>query len=175
MPAETKSMIAFARRPADPVIAELEKWRVRNLQVINDAVDATLAELHQAFDQATAARDRVAEIAQRQRPSRAKPKPTILDSEVALIHELADLATVANELHHATLDVEQDADVAMVGLLQTAREVERQQRRILPGRGLPVPPAEDDQPTEDENARPRDLSGLEEDNDWWPDDAQGGS
>jgi hypothetical protein len=164
MPAETKSMIAVARRPVDPavahrpvdpVIAELDEWRVRNLQAVNEAADATLAELHHAFDQATIARDRVADITQRQQSPRAKPKPkpTILDAEVALVNELADLVTVASQLHHATLDIERDADVAMVGLVQTAREAERQQRRMMAGRGLPVPPAEDDRLAEDENAR----------------------
>jgi hypothetical protein len=175
MPAETKSMIAFARRPVDPVIAELDQWRIRNLQVINEAADATLAELHHAFDEATTARDRVTDITERQRPLRAKPKPTILDTEVALIHELADLVTVATQLHHATLDVEQDADVAMVGLLQTAREVERQQRRMMLSRALPSPPAEDDRLTEEEKARRQALNGLRQDDDWWPGDVQGES
>lgn len=173
MPAEAKSMIALARRPVDPVIAELDQWRVRNLQLINDAADDTLAELHHAFDEATMARDRVADIAQRQRSLRAKRKPTILDTEVALIHELADLVTVATELNHATLEVEQDADVAMVGLLQTAREVERQHRRVILRRALPSPPAEDDQPPEDEQGRPQGLNGLREDDDWWPEEVQG--
>jgi hypothetical protein len=165
MPAETKSMIAVARRPVDPtvaprsvdpVIAELDQWRVSSLQAVNEAADATLAELHHAFDQATIARDRVADITRRQQPPRAKPKPTILDAEVALVHELADLVTVASQLHHATLDIERDADVAMVGLVQTAREAERQQRRMMAGRGLPMPPAEDGQLTEDEKARRQD-------------------
>lgn len=173
MPAETKSMIALARRPIDPVIAELDQWRVRNLQLINDAADDTLAELHHAFDEATLARDRVADIAQRQRPVRAKRKPTILDTEVALIHELADLVTVATQLNRATLEVEQDADVAMVGLLKTAREVERQHRRVMLNRALPSPPAEDDRPTEDGRARPQALNGLREDDDWWPDKSSG--
>jgi predicted Zn-dependent protease len=100
MPAETKSMIAVARRPVDPVIAELDQWQVRNLHAVNDAVDATLAELHHTFDQATVARARVADITQQQRPPCAKPKPAILDTEVALVHELADLVTVASRLHH---------------------------------------------------------------------------
>jgi predicted Zn-dependent protease len=168
MSAETKSMIAVARRPVDsavirrsddPVIAELDQWRVRSLQAVNEAADAALAELHQAFDQATVARDRVADITRRQQPPRAKPKPTILDAEVALVHELADLVTAATQLHHATLDIERDADVAMVGLVQTAREAERQQRRMMAGRGLPVPPAEDDRLTEDEEAWQQDPDG----------------
>jgi hypothetical protein len=177
MPAETKSMIAVAvtRGPVDPVIAELDQWLVRNLQAISDAADVTLTELHHAFDQATIARDRVADITQRQRPPRAKPKPTILDTEVALVHELADLVTVASQLHHATFDVERDADVAMVGLVQTAREAERQQRRIMAGRGLPIPPAEEDRLTEDQKARRQDPNGWREDGDWWPDDFRGGS
>jgi hypothetical protein len=174
MPAETKSMIAVARRPVDPVIAELDQWQVRSLQAVNEAADATLAELHHAFDQATVARDRVAEITQ-QRPPRAKPKPAILDTEVALVHELADLVTVASHLHHATLDIEQDADVAMVGLLQTAREVERQQRHIMASRGLPMPPAKDDQVTEDEEARPQDPNGSRGDGYQWPDELRGES
>jgi hypothetical protein len=157
MPAETKSMIAVARRPVDPVIAELDQWRIRNLQAINETADAILAELHHAFDQATIARDRVADITQRQRPPHAKP--TILDAEVALVHELADLVTVASQLYHATLDVEQDADLAMVVLMQTARQVERKQRRLMAGRGLPIPPAEDDRLTEDETARRQDPTG----------------
>jgi len=168
MSAETKSMIAVARRPDDstvarrpddPVIAELDQWRVRSLQAVNEAADATLAELHQAFDQATIARDRVADITRRQQPARAKPKPTILDAEVALVRELADLVRAATRLHHATLDIERDADVAMVGLVQTAREAERQQRRMMAGRGLPIPPAEDDRLTEDEKARQQDPNG----------------
>jgi hypothetical protein len=165
MPAETKSMIAVARRPADPVIAELDQWRAHSLQAVNEAADATLAELHHAFDQATIARDRVADITRRQQPPRAKPKPTLLDAEVALVHELADLVTVATQLHHATLDIERDADVAMVGLVQTAREAERQQRRMMAGRGLPMPPAEDDRLTEDEKARRQDPNEWLEDGD----------
>jgi hypothetical protein len=159
MPAETKSTITVARRPVDPVIAELDQWRIRNLQAINEAADAILAELHHAFDQATIARDRVADPTQRQRPPHAKPKPAILDAEVALVHELADLVTVASQLYHATLDVEQDADMAMVVLMQTARQVERKQRRLMAGRGLPIPPAEDDRLTEDERARRQDPTG----------------
>ncbi|HEX8863206.1 MAG TPA: hypothetical protein VGC06_29765 [Actinomycetes bacterium] len=161
MPTETKSMIAVAvaRRPVDPAIAELDQWRASSLQVINEAVDATLAELHHAFDQATIARDRVADVTQRQQPPRAKPKPTILDAEVALVRELTDLVTVATQLHHATLEIERDADVAMVGLVQTAREAERQQRRFMAGRGLPIPPAEDDRLTEGGEARGQDPDG----------------
>jgi hypothetical protein len=167
MPTETKSMIAVARPPVDPAvarppvdpaIAELDQWRACNLQAVNETADATLAELHHAFDQATIARDRVADITQRQQPPRAKPKPTVLDAEVALVNELADLVTVASQLHRATLDIERDADVAMVGLVQTAREAERQQRRFMAGRGLPIPPAEDDRLTEDE-ARQQDPNG----------------
>jgi hypothetical protein len=168
MPTETKSMIAVVRRPVDPAvarppvdpaIAELDQWRACNLQAVNEAADATLAELHQAFDQATIARDRVADITRRQQPPRAKPKPTVLDAEVALVNELADLVTVASQLHRATLDIERDADVAMVGLVQTAREAERQQRRFMAGRGLPIPPAGDDWLTEDEKARQQDPNG----------------